>query len=566
MNNVIMRLTLLLFFVFIGLKAQNKKEKKVKIDGNLSLFYDMYNYNTANYNTFRPRYEDNIVRFVANANLKLGKHFSIPFGINVSNQKTSYNIPQLPEENLFNYIQNPKNNIHIDPKYKWIEGHIGSYTPNYSTLTTGDIQIFGAGLDINPKKFILSGSYGKSQIAIEPDTSLNIQGAYKQNIFGGRIGYGKIEGTKFVINFVKIKDDVNSVISQPLGIKPIEGLTISPLFEFKIAKKLTVKTETAASIYTEDLLSPFNLDNQIVDKVSDYITLNASSKADLAHVSSLEWKSKNFLLGGEIKYIGPGFMPVGYRNIERDIIDYKLNTGFKMFKNKLNLKGTFGIRTNNIQNTTLDTTKRIISNANIFAQISDAFSVNASYANFGFRNNPNDDTLRIEMINNSFSISPNYQIKSKILQHQISATASINNFKQYDTTILDFVDTKSNTYNANYMVIFRNIPLNIGLTGLYLENLSSVGNLKLTTYGLNAGYRLLKKKLKPSISVNLANIKRGVFTQDNRLNIKFKLKYKINKKLRFNFTYKYDNNKYGSSRPGAILNENKIQFAILKKL
>ncbi len=551
-----------------SLTAQDKKkEKLVKIDGNLGLFYDMYDFNTTNYPTFRPRYEDNIIRFTANANIQIGKHFSLPFGINVSNRKTTYNLPNVPDENLFSYVQNPRNNIHINPTYKWIKGHLGSHTPDYSTLTTGDIQIFGVGIDLNPGKLILSANYGKSQIAFEPDILLNIPGAYKQNLFGARIGYGKIEGSKFVLNFIKIKDDVNSVITQPIGYDPIEGITVSPLIEVKMFKNLSLKTETAASIYTNNLLAaPMPFNNEIIDAVSDYVTVNSSSVADFSHATSLQWKSKTFLLGGEVKYIGPGFMPVGYRNIEKDIIDYKINTGFKLFKKKLDIKGMFGIRTNNIQNTTLQSTKRIISNMNVFAQLTKAFAVNVNYNNFGFRNNLDDNTLRVEMVNNSLSIAPSYQIQGKTKQHIITGNFSLNNFEQYDTTILDFVTTDSKTYNANYMLIFKNIPLNLGVTGMYLQNNSALTTLNISNYGFIAGYRMFDKKLRPSISINYATVNRDSFSADVRFNTKIKLKYKINKKMKLKVSYSLNNNKYGSSRPGAILNENKLQFSILKKL
>ena len=36
-----------------------------------------------------------------------------------------------------------------------------------------------------------------------------------------RIGYGKIDGPKFTLNFVKVKDDINSVINTPLYDDPI---------------------------------------------------------------------------------------------------------------------------------------------------------------------------------------------------------------------------------------------------------------------------------------------------------------------------------------------------------
>ncbi len=559
---------LLLFIIsfIINVQAQ-KKDKFFKIDGSLGLFYDMYDYNVTNYSTFRPRYEDNVVRFSANATLQFGKYFSMPFGINISNQTATYNLPNLPDENLFSYIQNPRNNIHLNPTYKWVKGYLGSHTPNYSTLTTGDIQVFGVGFDINPGKFILSANYGKSQIAIEPDAILNIPGAYRQDLFAARIGFGKIEGSKFVLNIVRIKDDINSVQTQPIGYDPIEGVTISPLIEVKMFKNLTLKTETAASIYTNNLLAaPIPFSNEIIDATSDYININDSSVSGFSHTTSLQWKSKAFLIGGEVKYIDQGFMPVGFRNIERDIIDYKINTGFKLFKKKLDIKGSFGVRTNNIQNTTLQSTKRIISNMNVFSQFTKAFSINVNYNNFGFTNNLNDNTLRVEMVNSSLSIAPTYQFSSKTKQHIITANYSLNNFEQYDTTVLGFTNTDSKAYNTNYMLIFKNIPLNLGASAMYLNNTSIVSDLTLYNYGLTAGYTMFDKKFKPSIAINYATIDRDAFTSDVRLNTKIRLRYKVNKKLKLKLSYLLNNNKYGSARPGAILNENRLQFSILKKL
>ncbi|MDG1147561.1 MAG: hypothetical protein P8N52_04560 [Crocinitomicaceae bacterium] len=107
----------------------------VQFSGALSLSYDAYDYSTLNYSSFRPRYNDDIFRVSANASIKFGKHLSIPFGFNLSNQNFTYNLPSLPEENIIDYVRNPRNNIHIDPSYKWVDGHIGSHTPQYSQLT-----------------------------------------------------------------------------------------------------------------------------------------------------------------------------------------------------------------------------------------------------------------------------------------------------------------------------------------------------------------------------------------------------------------------------------------------
>ena len=485
-----------LMFALTNFSYSQVKENKIKIDGNIGLSYDGYNYYTENYSTFRPRNIEDFLRLNADANLSFGKFFSMSFGINISNQKTSYNLPNLPKENLFDYIQNPRNNIHIDPKYKWFQAHLGSQTPNYSELTTGDIQIFGLGFEINPGKFILSANYGKSQIAIEKDVLLNIPGAYEQNIYGMRLGYGKIEGSKLVLNFIKIEDNIFSVASAPIGINPISGITFSPLIEFNISKKIKLKTETAGSIYTSNLnASPILSSENYFNTLNNYISFNSSSKVDFSHVTSIQFKSKKFSLGGEIKYIGPGFVPIGYRNIEKDIIDYKINSGFKLFKEQLDISGDFGIRTNNIKNTKLQSSQRVISNMNVLAQITKSFSVNANYNNFSFGNNETNNLIRIEMINNSISISPSYQINSENKTHQISANLAINSFEQFDVIANGFVNTDSNSYNANYMIMFKKNPLNISFSGLLLDNKSTISTLNLINFGTSIGYKFYQKRI-----------------------------------------------------------------------
>jgi len=568
-KSIIMKTWLLfisLFLLTFIVHSQSEKENsKINLSGSLDLHYDIYDYSEENYPTFRARYPDDLFRLNANATLQIGKHLSIPFAINITNQNTSYNLPTVPNENLIDYISNPRNNISIHPKYKWIQSHIGTHTPDYSELSTGDINIFGGGIDINPGKFIFSFNYGVSQRAIEENQMFNIVGAYEQKIIAARIGFGKIEGSKFTINIVKIKDDVNSLIGTPIDAKPIEGITLSPLVEVKFGKKIFFKTETAVSVFTSDLLNSFDIDNDIVDSFKDIIRINASSKGDFSHVSSLEWKSKKLTLGGEVKYIGPGFVPAGFRNIEKDILDYKFKTTVKLFKGKTNVNGMFGIRTNNLQNTTLQSTKRIISNVNIFSQISKSFSFNTSYANFGFNNNVSEDLLKIEMVNNSFSLSPTYRFNTEKFNHQIGANANFNSFDQFDTTTAVFIASKSKSYSLNYNLLFKKIPLNINAMLLNLKNETPVSDFIMTNYITTFSYKLFDKKVTPSLSINLASIKNQGFTKDMKASTRFKFDYKINKKLKFRFSYQFNKYTYGSTRPNALTKENRIQLSLLKK-
>jgi hypothetical protein len=545
--------------------SQEKEKKRIiTFNGNIGLFFDTYNYNAQNYPTFRPKYPANELRLNVNATLQIGKYLSIPFGVSISNQKTLYNLPSLPEENLIDFIQNPRNNISINPEYKWIKGYLGTQTPTYSKLTTGDTPIFGIGIELNPKKFIFSANYGLSQRAIESDLFLNIVGAYKQKILATRIGYGKIDGTKITLNLVKIKDDINSVVNIPLYDNPIEGLTISPLIELHLKEKILFKTETAASIFTSNLNNSFSINDATIESFNSIITINATSKADISHVSSLDYISKKFTIGGEIKYIGPGFVPVGYRNIEKDILDYKLKSSFKLFKDKTSINGMFGIRKNNVKNTNLQSTKRVISNINVFSQISESFSINANYSNFGFNNNEINNVIRVEMINNSFSLAPSYKFKSEKINHQINVNGSLNIFDQFDAISNSFVATKSKNLSLNYNLMFKEMPLNINFISLFFNNKMPSSTIKMSNYGTTVSYKFLDKKLSPSLGLNLANITRGNFTTDHRFGMRIKAKYKITKKLQFNLSYRLNKYKYGSSRPNAITNEHRMQFALVQ--
>ena len=121
-----------------------------------------------------------------------------------------------------------------------------------------------------------------------------------------------------------------------------------------------------------------------------------------------------------MKYIGPGFMPIGYRFMEKDILDYKINSSVKLFNKKCIINGTYGIRTNNLQNTNVVSTKRFIGNINVAMSLMKNLNLNVNYNNFGLNNNQNNQLIRVQMVNSSLSISPTYQIMSKTKTHIIS--------------------------------------------------------------------------------------------------------------------------------------------------
>ncbi len=543
--------------------TQAQVENPFRFSGGFGLFYDGYRFSQENFPNFRPRHPENLGRFTADATLSAGRHFTMPFAISITTQQNSYLLPTLPEERFLDYVRNPRNNVSFNPTYKWASAYLGTQTPTYSSLSTGDIAMFGLGLELTPGNFLFTINQGKSQLGIEYDPFNNVEGAYEQKILTSRIGYGKMDGTHFILNYAKSKDDVNSVNSQPVGIRPKEGLTFSPLLQIRFSPTLVLKTETAASVFTNDLLAPeLEIENDILDFVESFITINASSNADFANVTSLDWKKEKFSLGGEVRYVGPGFQSAGYRAMERDIIDYLLKSNLNLLQNRVFVNGSFGIRTNNLQNTTLNKTRRTILNTSVFAQVTEKLSVNTNYANFGFRNNVVFDTLRIEMINHSFSVTPTYRFETEKHNHTISTSVNYNVFDDYNVFSGGFQKTVSTSFNGNYTIGFEAIPLNLGVMGMYLQNRTPTTDIDMVNLALNGRYRMFDNKLTPAVLISYSTIKRDAFSADHRVRVNLRTDYKISKLMSFRASYNFSNYNYGTSRPDASTIENRIQLAL----
>jgi hypothetical protein len=557
---------LVLSFILVTNTLYSQSAEFFNFSGRLGFFYDFYDASASNYESFRPRYPNNLGRFSAHATLSAGKYFSMPVGIDFSMGQATYHLPQIPEERLIDYVRNPRNNIHINPQYKWAQAWLGTHTPSLSALTTGDIPIFGAGLELNPGKFIFSAHYGISQIGIHANPVENIAGAYQQSILASRMGFGRMNATHFIVNFVRLKDDISSVDQQPAGLQPKEGIVVSPVLQISLSPSLTFATETAASAFTRDLLGPdLFVENNFTPLAESLLNVNGSTYIDFSNISSVDWKTDQMGLGLEVRYIGPGFEPVGFRAMERDIIDYNLKSNFNFFNKKVIVNGTTGIRTNNLQNTTLQSTRRFIANLNLFAQVSEAFSLNSNYANFGFRNNVLFDTLKVEMIQNMFTLSPTVQLKGDAVNHIIGLGATYQFFDEFNVFTAEFNSTKSMSFMGNYNIVFKNAPLNLGLMGMYLENTTPVSELNLYNIRLMARYRLLDKKLIPRLMLSYTGVQRNEYTPDKRIQIQLNTSYKISKAMEIKVNYSLSNYVYGSFRPDAKTTEHRVNLSIQQR-
>jgi hypothetical protein len=104
--------------------------------------------------------------------------WSVPLSFSFSNQKLSF--------------QQPFNQYGLHPTYKWITGHIGYVSMNFSPYTLSGHLFKGVGIELAPAgKFTYSAMYGRLQKAVEADTSAEAAGeaAFRRMGYGFKVGY-----------------------------------------------------------------------------------------------------------------------------------------------------------------------------------------------------------------------------------------------------------------------------------------------------------------------------------------------------------------------------------------
>ncbi|HRZ42724.1 MAG TPA: hypothetical protein P5228_08475 [Bacteroidales bacterium] len=563
-----MQRILLLIFVagFLGLITRAQDGSKFKFTGNAGIYYDYYQNDADNYPLFRPRFPEHLVRFSSGVVFQLGDYFSIPINIDLTNQEGSQFLPNLPEERFIGYVQNPRNNIRISPTWKWFRADLGTHTPSYSYLTTGDMPVFGAGVELKPGKFLFSASYGRSQEAVNADPLSLSAGAYEQHIFAARIGGGSEQKNRFVLNLVHLKDLQNSLDTIPAGVRPRAALTVSPELQLRFARRLYLKTETAVSVATHNLLaagSPKGLPG--AELAGTLFPLNLSSYADFSNISSIEWRTDHVTFGGEVRFLGAGFVPAGYRVAENDLVDYNLKTGLQLFDNRLIFNGTGGLRITNLSETRLYGSRRLIASTNLYLKLSDRWSLNALYTNFGYRNQVLYDTLRVEMIQQMASMIPTWRYAGKRMVHTFSAGPSLQYFDELNAATGETQPTRSESAQLNYQAAFSGLPLSVGFNGLYLDNETPASGLKILHGGVHARYRFSRIGLTPSANLSVASIRLSGFTTDYRTRLILKTEYRIKGGYDIGIAWNLSHYTYGSRKPNATTLENRMSISVRKR-
>jgi hypothetical protein len=525
-------LMLLLIAVPGGMVQAQQQLKNFSASGTMGISYEGYGLNRtpSGWMGYLPRKPWNQVRFNFTPTFSVGKNFTLPFNFNFAAKPTNFAGPYsgIIKQNFSQYITNPMNNFGLNPKYKWAELQLGTQYLKYSELSTGDIGIFGAGIDLRPKTYRIRFFSGISQQGINYFAGPPmVTGAYKRKNWMLQLGKEK-EGKYLVaFNLAKGKDVPASAAPPPVTIKPQEGVVMSLMTDWYFKKGWYVKAEAAQSVFTRDLNTPFDSSQK---QFKPFLKTHTSTGKDYAGQLMLGKKSKNFDIGLSSKYLGAGFQTTGYPYLQPDRLDYTLNTRFNAWHNKTNVVASIGQRVNNVHNTALKA-KQFIGNLNWFTQFDDHWSLNVNYNNFGFQTASGINPFGIRNVSNDMGLNPTYTWTTKKMVNLISLSYNYSKYDERD--VISGATTSNNTHTVllTYVPSFISKDIAPDFSILYFSNNVPGVKTRLTTISSGLAMSLAKKKIRARGQLQYTNGKLNSFSSSNNFIASCTIDVKLNKQL-----------------------------------
>jgi hypothetical protein len=544
-----------------------KKKLKFKYSGGVSLNTVFYNGNIGSgrepFNYF----------ITGNFNVSLAS-LSIPISFNYTNSGFSYNyqFPRLPRR------------LSLNPKYKWIQAHIGDVSMSFSPYTFNGYLFQGVGFDLKPKgDFSYSFFYGRLQKSVQYVPSQtsggNTLAAYKRMGYGLKVNYDNPK-IKLGASVFSASDIENSLIVKPdsIAIYPQDNTAIGLETSLPIFSKIQLKVEYGLSALTRDKRS---------QKLSDssnpgllYKTFGARQSLNIYHAvkGQLNYTIGTSQVGVGLERIDPGYQTLGAYYFNNDLQNITLNFAQNLFKGKISLSTNIGLQQDNLDSKKASASNRTVIAANVNWNASQRLSISTQYSNFRSFTNirpqfqyinqltpfDNLDTLNFYQLSQNANMNVNYVIsKDKESPKNLNVNLSLQDaFDEQGGTVAkgnsstfynlasSYSQTKSSKYltwvaafNVTYNTIGKNNIVTLGptinVTKGFMKNAlkstasvsynqtSGVGttSTKVACFRINGAYTLMKKH---NLGLNITSMfKNGVAAQPLQRDITGSINYSL---------------------------------------
>jgi hypothetical protein len=506
-------LSVLFFAVVLHLPAQGSAPRAnadttakptvtpIKVSGGITLSGDFY---TAD--GIEARRPTSNLMAIARVNISLFEQINLPFEAFIGTNQSGF--------------RQPFNQIGISPTFfNWLTLHAGWFSMRMSDLTFGDVRVLGGGVELRPGNFRLSALYGSTNQAVPYDVSMGgaaVAGAftsYQRPVIGVKLGYGDENVAFFNIQAVRVSDDTTT-LQTPANAdlsrlaKPQENTVFSTTFGFgAFDGKLRFTAEIAGSAFSADTRSASlaqlttTSTFQLPAIPSEIFTPRLSSQLDAAAKATLTiapTQDFSVALGGQ--YIGPGFVSLGYAQLQNDVLDGTISPSLRLFNGALSLRGTVGVRVNNLIANRTAPLQRLIASGSVSIQPVQAFGIDLQYSNYGLRSTPRNDTLRIENVSQSLTVSPRVNFEAFGGVSGLFGSYSLNNVDD-----LNVLTRQINTNQTQTALLSWTLGLPSGLslatTGFYSDIAQSVARTGIVNIGQTVSYAFFDGALSTSLTL-----------------------------------------------------------------
>ena len=385
---------------------------------------------------------------------------TLPFSFTVSEQQRDF--------------RQPFNQFGVSPYYKWAKAHIGYRNVVFSPFTLGGHTMAGGGVELTPGKFRFGFMYGRLFKAVQavgnPEESFIAAPTFRRTGAAVKIGYGTEQNfVDFIV--LRAKDDPNSIDYTTLetDLTPAGNLVAGVYTRQKFLKNLQLEFELAQSLYTHntDLTDPDTLEGGVLTKPLSFLMddKNSSTKHSTALEGSLGYGKEHYNIRVRYKEIGPDYQSMGAYFFQNDVRNITIEPSVSMLKSALQINGSFGYQTDNLDNRRAATTERKIGSLMLNGRIGTRYTGNLSYSNYDIGQAPGtvelDTLIQVSQTTQSWGMLHNLMFQGEALNHNLMINYNYQSLNDRNPGTSVYTNYNTSTWLGSYFLTLVRLRLNV---------------------------------------------------------------------------------------------------------
>ncbi|HEY8511459.1 MAG TPA: hypothetical protein VIL31_05845 [Cyclobacteriaceae bacterium] len=405
---------------------------------------------------------------------------TLPFSFTVSEQQRAF--------------RQPFNQFGVSPYYRWAKAHIGYRNVVFSPFTLGGHTIAGGGIELTPGKFRFGVMHGRLLKAVQaignPEGSFVAAPSFRRTGTALKVGYGTEENFVDLVLF-RGEDDAASIQGDSLTqyLTPAENLVAGIYTKQKFLKDFAFEFEFAQSLYTRNtnLTESDSLKNDFL--IAPFASLLSNRNASTAHSTaidgSLGYGKEFFKVRLRFRQIDPDYQSMGAYFFQNDIRNITIEPSVTLLNSSLQINGSFGYQTDNVDNRRASTTKRKIGSAVVSGRIGDRYTGNLTYSNYDIGQAAGtvelDTLIEVSQTTQSMGMVHNLMFKGESLHHNIMASYNFQTLSDRNPNTAIYSEYENRTWMASYFLLFVSLRLNV--TGSYTYTIFEMPSRKTVISG-----------------------------------------------------------------------------------